>query len=97
MEGFANWGHPGSSSDYENTETVGGVLIGKKGDLNGLPVRSELDGTFGKISSETNQLDPEGWMKQQSLRFYGLLPQELGWKKKLDLQPYLLMVEWPGQ
>ena len=59
VEGFANWGHPGSSVDYESTDTVGGVLIGRKVKLNGVPVRLELDGSLGKISARTNQLDPE--------------------------------------
>ena len=60
VEGFANWGHPGSSVDYENTEPVGGVLIGKQLRINGVPLRIELDGTFGDMSASTNTLDPEG-------------------------------------
>ena len=60
VEGFANWGHPGSSVDYDNTEPVGGLLIGKKVNINGIPLRLEIDGTFGDISASTNKLDPIG-------------------------------------
>ena len=60
VEGFANWGHPGSSVDYDNTEDVGGLLIGKKVNINGMPLRLEIDGTFGNLSASTNKLDPIG-------------------------------------
>ena len=83
VEGFANWGHPGSSVDYDNTDTVGGVLIGKKGDLNGLPVRFELDGTFGKISASTNQLDPEGLDETAETDILWLVTARAGLEKAL--------------
>lgn len=58
-DGFANWGFPGSTTDYDNTEAVGGVLVGKKLNINGVPLRFELDGTIGSVSASTNQLDPK--------------------------------------
>ena len=60
VEGFANWGHPDSSVDYDDTEPVFGVLIGKEVNINDISLRFELDGTFGDISASTNQIDPEG-------------------------------------
>ncbi len=59
-EGFANWGNPGASTDYSDTGSVGGLLIGKQLRINGVPVRIELDGTLGDISASTNKLDPKG-------------------------------------
>ena len=59
-EGFANWGNPGSTVDYNETNPVGGLLIGKRLRINGVPLRLELDATFGNMSDSTNQLDPKG-------------------------------------
>ena len=83
VEGLANWGHPGFSSEYNNTETVGGVLIGKKEDFNGLPVRFELDGTFGKISASTNQLDPEALDETAKTDILWLVTARAGLEKDL--------------
>ena len=58
VDGFANWGNPGSSVDYDNAGLVGGVLAGKKFDLYGERFRIEIDGTFGNMSAGTNRLDP---------------------------------------
>ena len=63
VEGFANWGYPGSSVDYDNTETIVGVLIGKKIYIDGIPLRIEIDGTVGDMSASTNQLDPK-WLDE---------------------------------
>lgn len=60
VEGFANWGHPGWIVDYDDAGFVGGVLAGKRFEMGGVPLRIELDGTFGDMSGKTNQLDPEG-------------------------------------
>ena len=60
VEGFANWGHPGSAVDYDETNPVGGVLVGKRVRINGVPLRLELDGTIGNMSASTNTLDPQG-------------------------------------
>lgn len=83
VEGFANWGHPGSSSDYDNTETVGGVLVGKKGDINGMPIRLELDSTFGKISASTNKLDPEGLDETAEAEVLWLVTARAGLEKEV--------------
>ncbi len=60
IEGFANWGNPGSVSEYDTAGLVGGVLIGKKFDVGGARLRTEIDGTFGDLMAMTNQLDPQG-------------------------------------
>ena len=60
VDGFANWGHPGSGSNYNDDGFAGGVLVGKKFQISGVPFRIELDGTFGDMSATTNTLDPEG-------------------------------------
>ena len=39
---------------------AGGVLVGKKFQIIGVPFRIELDGTFGDMSATTNTLDARG-------------------------------------
>ena len=60
LDGFSNWGNPGWTTDYDEDGFIGGALIGKGFALGGMPLRVELSGTFGDLSSKTNQLDPEG-------------------------------------
>ena len=60
IDGFADWGNPGSISKYDDTGFVGGVILGRKFDVGGLTLRMELDGTLTNVSASTNKLDPEG-------------------------------------
>ena len=60
VDGFANWGNPGSIVDYDASAFVGGALVGRKFEIGGVPFRIELDGTFGGLSAASNRLDPEG-------------------------------------
>ena len=60
VDGFANWGNPGYRVDYDDSGFVGGVLLGKKFDINSLPLRIELDSSFGDLSAASNRLDPVG-------------------------------------
>ena len=59
-EGFANWGNPGWVVDYGDAGFIGGALVGKKFEVGNVPLRIELDGTFGSLSATSNRLDPEG-------------------------------------
>jgi len=66
VDGFANWGNPGSMVDYDDRGFVGGVLIGRKFELDGTPLRMELDVVFGGLSASSDAgagvdvpLDPE--------------------------------------
>ena len=60
VDGFADWGNPGSVSKYDDTGFVGGVLVGRKFDVGGLTLRMELDGALTNVSASTDKLDPEG-------------------------------------
>ena len=60
VDGFANWGNPGSMTDYDDTGFIGGVLAGWKFEVDGTRLRVELDGAFGDLTAQSNQLDPEG-------------------------------------
>ncbi len=59
-DGFANWGRRGWATDYDDADLVGGLLLGRKFDLNGVGFRVELDGASGDMSARTNRVDPAG-------------------------------------
>ena len=58
VEGFANWGNPGWTVDYDAAGAVGGVLLGRTFAVGDMPLRIEVDGTFGDVSASSNRLDP---------------------------------------
>ena len=58
VDGFANWGNPGSMVDYDNDRIVGGALIGRKFEIYGTPLRIELDAVLGGLSASSSALDP---------------------------------------
>ena len=58
VDGFADWGNPGSTTDYDHRGGVGGVLAGRTFEVSGTRLRLEIDGTFGDLSARTSELDP---------------------------------------
>ena len=58
VDGFANWGNPGSMVDYEERQFVGGGLIGRNFEVDGTPLRIELDAILGRLSASSSALDP---------------------------------------
>ena len=60
VDGFADWGNPGTVSKYDDTGLVGGFLVGRKFDVGGLVLRTELDVAITHVSASTDKLDPEG-------------------------------------
>lgn len=57
-DGFSHWGNPGWAVDYRDDGFMGGVLLGRKFAVGGVPLRIELDGAFGGPSATTNRIDP---------------------------------------
>ena len=60
VDGFANWGYPGSLSEYDDQGFAWGALAGSRFEFAGTPLRFEVDATFGDLSASTDRLDPEG-------------------------------------
>ena len=58
VDGFADWGNPGATTDYDQRGLVGGVLAGRTFEVSGTRLRVEIDGTFGDLSARTDKLDP---------------------------------------
>ncbi len=60
VDGFANWGKPGSTLDYDDVELTGSALVGRRLRIGPVPLRIEADATFGDMRATTNLLDPQG-------------------------------------
>lgn len=56
--GFANWGNPGSISNYDSEYAGGGLLFGKRFSCLDAPLRFEVELHGSKPTAQTNQLDP---------------------------------------
>ena len=78
IDGFANWGNSGSILDYADTGLVVGALVGKKFDFGDVPLRLEVDATFGNLSANTDRLDPEGLDETAESEFRGITTARAG-------------------
>ena len=58
VEGYANWGNPGSTVDYKDVGFAPGVLAGRTLDIDGMRFRIEIDATLGNTEAGTTRLDP---------------------------------------
>ena len=57
-DGFSYSGNPGWTVDYDDAGFAGGALVGRRFEIGGMPLRVELDATFGDLSAKTNRIDP---------------------------------------
>ena len=58
VDGFANWGNPGSSLDYDHTGAIGGAFAGRRFAFGGADFRYEVEAMGGTLSARTKGLDP---------------------------------------
>ena len=58
VDGFANWGNPGSALDYDATRAVGAVFAGRRFAVGGVGLRYEVEAMPGGLSGRTDGLDP---------------------------------------
>lgn len=58
VAGFANWGNPGSTVDYDDSRFMIGGLLGRTFEIDGTTFRIEFDAALGSPSAETSELDP---------------------------------------
>ena len=72
-DGFSYSGRSGWSVDQSDGGLVGGVLVGRKFEVGGVPLRIELDGTFGNMSAKTDRIDPLSDPPDETVE------SELGW------------------
>ena len=69
IDGFANWGNPGSTLDYDDVELTGSALVGRRLNIGPVPLRLEADATFGDMWASTNLLDPQGLDETAEAKF----------------------------
>lgn len=82
-DGAANWGNPGWSVDYSRPRFIGGALFGKKFGRGPLPLRVEVDGTFGDMFSRSNQIDPRVLDETARLRYEWVVTARGGFEAAL--------------
>lgn len=58
IDGFANWGHPGSTLEYDASGGAGGALAGRRFVFGGVSLRYEVEGMLGNLLARTDGLDP---------------------------------------
>lgn len=58
FDGFANWGHPGSTLEYDTSQWTGGAFAGRRFAFGGVNLRYELEWMLGNLSASTDALDP---------------------------------------
>ena len=69
IDGFANWGNPGATLDYDDVELVGSALVGRRLGIGAVPLRLEFDATIGDMRATTNRLDPQGLDETAEAKF----------------------------
>lgn len=78
IEGFANWGHPGTVTNYDTSGLMGGALLGKRFQAGAAPLRFELDAAFGGRTASTDRLDPGGRDETARVRFRWVSTARMG-------------------
>ena len=58
VDGFADWGNPGSMTDYDHSGVIRGVVAGRKIEIDGTTFRIEIDAALGDLTARSNRLDP---------------------------------------
>lgn len=58
IDGFANWGNPGATHDYDTGGALGGAFAGRRVALGGINFRYEVEAMLGDLSARTDGLDP---------------------------------------
>lgn len=58
VDGFADWGNPGSTNKFDSPAAAVGVLAGRRLDMGRTGLRIEIDALAGRMSADTDQLDP---------------------------------------
>lgn len=84
VDGFANWGNPGSSQGYNSNGLVGGAVAGQRVMIDGIGYRYEAEAMLGDLSAHTNRLDPTCTDEAANSRFRWLVAARFGVEKSFD-------------
>ena len=91
VRGFANWGKPGSVSNYETDYQGGGIFLGNRMHCSSVPLRFEVGLHLGKPTAQTNQLDPAAEDETAVAEFEQLSSFRLGIEQELGGDATLIL------
>ena len=78
VAGFANWGNPGSTLEYDDSGFMGGALVGRKLEIDDTTLRFEIDAAVGGPSADTSKLDPTCPDETANTRFRWIVTARVG-------------------
>lgn len=92
-DGFSTWSeglrHPGRTNEYGANGAIGGFLVGKKAAVADIPVRIELDASFGNVRASTDEIDPHIRDETARSRFRWLATVRAGIEQTLGPATFL--------
>ncbi len=78
VDGFADWGNPGSTNKFNSPAAAVGVLAGRRFDMGRTGLRIEIDALAGRMSADTDQLDPTCGDETASARIRWMATARMG-------------------
>ena len=78
VDGFADWGNPGSTNKLNGPAAAAGVLAGHRFDMGRTGLRIEIDALAGSISADTDKLDPTCGDETASARIRWMATARMG-------------------
>lgn len=83
VDGFANWGNPGSALGYTRLGAAGGAFAGRKFSVGRLGFRVEAEATIGDLPAGTRRLDPTCPDEAAGSRFRWVVAIRVGVEEEL--------------
>ena len=78
VDGFADWGNPGSTNKINGPAAAAGVLAGRRFDMGRTGFRIEIDALVGSMSADTDKLDPTCGDETASARIRWMATARMG-------------------
>lgn len=81
VDGYANWGNPGSSLGYNSNGLVGGAVADQRVTIDGIGYRYEAEAMLGDLSAHTDRFDPTCTDEAANSRFRRFVAARFGVEK----------------
>lgn len=81
IDGFADWGNPGSTNKLDGPGAFAGVLAGRRLDMGSSGLRFEIDALAGSLSADTDGLDPTCSDETASTRIRWMATARMGFDR----------------
>lgn len=83
VTGFANWGTAGHKTSFRGQKLVGSALVGRSFVSDGMPLRMELDASFGSIAGKSDRLDPADRDETGKVEYRWIASARVGIERKI--------------